>query len=150
MEIRNRKAKRDYQILKTLEVGIVLTGNEIKSIRAGKVNFKDSYASIRNSEVWLYNMHVSLYNKGSYQHYSPTRTRKLLLNKHEISRLEKSVQERGFTLIPIRLYINKKGLAKIELGLAKGKKMYEKREKIREKDVQREMKKIERLKRLKD
>ncbi len=142
MEIRNRKAIRDYQILKTLEVGIVLTGNEIKSIRAGKVNFKDSYASIRNSEVWLHNMHVSLYNKGSYQHYSPTRTRKLLLNKHEISRLEKNVQERGFTLIPIRLYINKKGLAKIELGLAKGKKMYEKREKIREQDVQKEMKRI--------
>ena len=142
MEIRNRKAKRDYQILKTLEVGIVLTGNEIKSIRAGKVNFKDSYASIRNSEVWLYNMHVSLYNKGSYQHYSPTRTRKLLLNKHEISRLEKSVQEKGFTLIPLRLYINEKGLAKIELSLAKGKRAYEKREKIREQDVQKEMKRI--------
>ena len=142
MEIRNRKAKRDYQILKTLEVGIVLTGNEIKSIRAGKVNFKDSYASIRNSEVWLYNMHVSLYNKGSYQHYSPTRTRKLLLNKHEISRLEKSIQEKGFTLIPLRLYINEKGLAKIELSLAKGKRAYEKREKIREQDVQKEMKRI--------
>jgi len=139
---RNRKASRNYFFIQELEAGIMLKGTEIKSIRAGKVNFKDSYASIRNSEVWLYNMHVSLYNKGSYQHYSPTRTRKLLLNKHEVSRLEKNVQERGFTLIPIRLYINKKGLAKIELGLAKGKKMYEKREKIREQDVQKEIKRI--------
>ena len=142
MEIRNRKAKRDYQILKTLEVGIVLTGNEIKSIRAGKINFKDSYAAIKNGEVWLYNLHISPYIKGSYQDYGPTRIRKLLLNKHEINRLEKKIQERGFTLIPIRLYINERSLAKIELAIAKGKREYEKREKIRERDVQKEIKRV--------
>ena len=139
MEFRNRKAKRNYQILKTLEVGIVLTGNEIKSIRAGKINFKDSYAAIKNGEVWLYNLHISPYNKGSYQDYSPTRIRKLLLNKHEINRLEKKIQEKGFTLIPIRLYINEKSLAKIELAIAKGKREYEKREKIKEREAHKEM-----------
>ena len=139
MEYKNRKAKRIFEILRTLEVGIVLTGNEIKSIRTGKLNFKDSYATIENEEVWLQNLHISAYEKGSYQDYSPDRKRKLLLKKSEIHRLEKKVQERGFTLIPIRLYINEKGLAKIELGLAKGKKAYEKREKIREQDAKREM-----------
>ena len=139
MEFRNRKAKRDYQILKTLEVGIVLTGNEIKSIRVGKLNFKDSYAMIKNGEVWLYNLHISPYIKGSYQDYSPTRNRKLLLNKHEIKRFEKKVQEQGLTLIPIRLYINENSLAKIELALAKGKREYEKRDKIKEREAYREM-----------
>lgn len=142
VEIRNRKAKRDYQIFQKIEAGIVLTGNEIKSIRAGKVNFLDSYAMIENEEVWLHNLHISPYDKGSYQDYSPDRKRKLLLNKHEILRLERKVLERGFTIIPLRLYINKKGLAKIEISLAKGKKAYEKREKIREQDVQKEMKRI--------
>ena len=139
MEIRNRIAKRDYKIFQAFEVGIVLNGSEIKSIRARKVNFKDSYATIENREVWLRNLHISPYDKGSYQGYSPDRKRKLLLKKHEILKLEKKVQEKGFTLIPVSLYISKNGFAKIELGLAKGKKIYEKREKIRERDVQREM-----------
>ncbi|MBC8313759.1 MAG: SsrA-binding protein SmpB [Candidatus Cloacimonetes bacterium] len=142
MEYKNRKARRNYQIFKSLEVGIVLTGNEIKSIRTGKLNFKDSYAIIENEEVWLFNLHISPYDKGSYQDYSPDRKRKLLLKKNEISRLGRKVTEKGFTLIPIRLYINENGFAKIELGLAKGKKIYEKRDKIRERDIQKEMKKV--------
>jgi SsrA-binding protein len=146
MEIKNRKAKRNYQILQTLEAGIVLTGNEIKSVRAARINFLDSYAKIENDEVWLYNLHISPYNKGSYQEDKPDRKRKLLLKKHEIARLERQLQQHGFTLVPLRLYINEKGLAKVELSLAKGRKKYEKREKIKERDMKREELQIQRRK----
>jgi SsrA-binding protein len=138
MEIKNRKAERNYQILQTIEAGIVLTGNEIKSIRAGRVNFLDSYAKIQNGEVWLYNLHISLYNKGSFQEEKPDRKRKLLLKKREIERWSRQLEQRGFTLVPLKLYINENGLAKLELGLAKGRKKYEKREKIKERDMKRE------------
>ncbi|MGC9337423.1 MAG: SsrA-binding protein SmpB [Candidatus Cloacimonadia bacterium] len=146
MEIKNRKAARNYKIFQKIEAGIVLTGNEIKSIRAGRVNFLDSYAKVENGEVWLYNLHISPYAKGSFQEEKPDRKRKLLLNKREIDRWARQSEQRGFTLIPLRLYINERGLAKIELGLAKGKKKYEKRETIKERDMKREELQIQRRK----
>lgn len=146
MEIKNRKAERNYQIFQKIEAGIVLTGNEIKSIRAGRVNFLDSYAKVEKGEVWLYNLHISPYTKGSFQEEKPDRKRKLLLNKREIDRWARQSEQRGFTLVPLRLYINERGLAKIELGLAKGKKKYEKRETIKERDMKREELQIRRRK----
>lgn len=146
MEIKNRKAERNYQIFQKIEAGIVLTGNEIKSIRAGRVNFLDSYAKVENGEVWLYNLHISPYAKSSFQEEKPDRKRKLLLNKREIDRWARQSEQRGFTLVPLRLYINEKGLAKLELGLAKGKKKYEKRETIKERDMKREELQIQRRK----
>ncbi len=142
MVFKNRKAERDFYIERTFEAGIVLTGNEIKSIRAGKVNFIDSYAQIKDGEIWLESLHISPYKKGFYQEYNPRRSRKLLLNKYEIKRMQNKVQEKGFTLIPTRLYINEKGLAKVEIAIAKGKRKYEKREKIKKKEAYREMNKF--------
>lgn len=137
---KNKKASRDYFFVNEYEAGIVLKGTEIKAIRAGKINFKDSYAHLENGEVWLYNLHISSYRKGSYFNHDPERKRKLLLNKREIRKLKKKVEERGFTLIPKDLYINEKNKAKITLCVAKGKKKFDKREDIKRKDEQRDTK----------
>lgn len=134
----NRKARHDYFIEETYETGIILTGTEIKSIRAGRVNLKDSYAEIKNKEVWLLNMHVSPYEKGNRFNHDPLRKRKLLLNKREIMKLTAQVQQQGMTLVPIKLYLSH-GLAKIELGLCKGKKNYDKRDDMASKDAKREI-----------
>ena len=138
MEILNRKANFDYEIIDTFEVGIVLTGTEIKSIRLGKANLKDSYAIIKNNEIYLLNMHISKYDQGNIFNHEETRTRKLLMHKKEILKLKDKLELEGFTLIPIKLYF-KGSKAKILLGLAKGKKNYDKRETIKQKDIARQI-----------
>jgi len=143
-EFKNKKAERNFHIIKTMEAGLALTGNEIKSIRAGKVNFIDSYATIKDGEAWLHSLHISPYDKGFYQEYNPRRLRKLLLHKHQIKRLLRKVKEKSYTLIPLRLYINEDGYAKIELALAKGKKKYEKRFKIQKREDEKHMEKFSR------
>lgn len=140
MVIENRKAKFDYFIEDTYEAGIVLKGTEIKSIREGKCNLKDSYAIIKNNEVFLLNTHISSYDKGNLFNHEETRTRKLLLNKKEILKLRTKIDIEGYTLIPLKVYF-KKGLAKILIGVAKGKKDYDKRESIKKKDIEREIRK---------
>lgn len=138
MEILNRKARFNYEIIDTIECGIVLKGTEIKSIRDGKANIKDSYAIIRNNEVYILNMHISPYENGGVFNHQETRTRKLLLHKKEILKLKNKLELEGFTLIPLKLYFVN-GKAKIELGLCKGKKLYDKREDSKKKDVEREL-----------
>jgi SsrA-binding protein len=134
----NRKAFHDYLISDTVEAGIVLTGTEIKSIRAGKVNIRDAYARPEDKELWLLNSHISQYDKGNRYNHEPTRPRKLLLHKRQIKNLASKVNEKGLTIVPLKLYI-KDGLAKIELGLAKGKKVYDKRRSIAKRDSDRDL-----------
>jgi SsrA-binding protein len=134
----NRKARHDYLIEDTLEAGIVLTGSEIKAIRAGQVNLRDSYALVRNGELWLVNAHISTYQQASYQNHEPRRDRKLLLHRREINRLTGKLQEKGLTLIPLQLYL-KNSRVKVELGLGRGKKLYDKRETQRERADQRQI-----------
>jgi SsrA-binding protein len=134
----NRKAYHDYHILETIEAGIALTGTEIKSIRAGKVNIRDAYARPENGELWLYNSHVAAYQPGSYQNHDPRRPRKLLLHRRQIDELSGLVSRKGLTLVPLRLYI-KNGVAKIELGVARGKRLHDKREAVARREAQREI-----------
>lgn len=140
MEILNRKARYDYEIEETYEAGIVLTGTEIKSIREGKVNIKDSYAIIRNNEIYLLNTHISQYKEGNIFNHEEDRTRKLLLHKREILKLRDKLEKDGYTIIPLKIYFVK-NKAKVQLGLAKGKKNYNKKEAIKERDIKREMEK---------
>lgn len=138
MEILNRKANFNYEILERIECGIVLRGTEIKSIRMGKANIKDSYGIIKNNEVFILNMHISPYENGGVFNHEETRTRKLLLHKKEILKLKNKLDLDGFTLIPLKLYfVHDK--AKIELGLCRGKKLYDKRESVKKRDVEREI-----------
>lgn len=134
----NRKAFHDYFIDDRIEAGIILTGTEIKSIRNGRVNLKDSYASIDRGEVWLYQMHISPYEQGNRFNHDPLRTRKLLLNRNEINKLVGKIQLQGFTLIPTKVYL-KRGLAKVELGVAQGKKNYDKRQALAEREGKRDI-----------
>src|SRR6267143_2236726 len=127
----NRRARHEYSILETYEAGLALRGTEVKSLRAGLVNFKDSYATVRNGEGWLLGCHISPYSHGTDANHVPERDRKLLLHKREISRLSGKISERGLTLVPLRLYF-KDGRAKVELGLARGKKLHDKRSALRE------------------
>ena len=136
----NKKARHDYHIEDTYETGIVLTGTEIKSIRAGKANLKDSFARIKDGEVFIHNMHISPYEQGNRFNHDPLRTRKLLLNRKEISKLIGLTKEKGYSLVPLKMYL-KGGFAKLELALAKGKKLYDKRETLKKKDAQREVEK---------
>jgi len=135
----NRKARHDYFILDTMECGIVLTGTEIKSVRNGNLNLKDSYASMEKGELWLVGVHISPYEKGSYYNHEPERSRKLLLNRHELIRLHGKTKEKGLTLIPLSVYIKNGRRAKVELALAKGKTSYDKRDAIAERDAKRDM-----------
>jgi len=135
----NRKARHDYFIIDTMECGIVLTGTEIKSIRAGNLNLKDSYASMEKGELWLVGVHISPYEKGSYYNHEPERNRKLLLNRHELTRLHGKTREKGLTLIPLSVYLKDGRRAKVELALAKGKTSYDKRDTIAERDAKRDM-----------
>ena len=141
MEIKNKKAYYDYYIEKEIEAGIVLSGTEIKSIRKGSANLKDSYAKIKNNEIFLLNMFIAKYDNGSYNNKDERRTRKLLLHKNEINRLNEKVAKEGYTLVPLELYF-KNNKAKILLGLAKGKHNYDKRAAIKEKELNREAKKV--------
>ena len=134
----NRRARHEYEILETLEAGLVLRGTEVKSLRAGQVNFKDSYATVRNGEIWLLGCHISPYSHGTDANHDPERDRKLLLHAREITRLTGKIAERGLTLVPLKLYF-KSGRAKLEIGLARGKKLHDKRSALREREVQREM-----------
>lgn len=134
----NRRARFEYHIEETFEAGLVLLGSEVKALRVGKANLRDSYGRIERDEVWLWNAHISPYGPASQFGHEPLRARKLLLRRDEISRLTGKVKERGLTLVPLRLYF-KNGRAKVELGLARGKKHHDKRDAIREREVRREM-----------
>lgn len=140
IEINNRKAKFDYQIFDTLEAGIVLTGTEIKAIRQGNCNLKESYIIIKQNEAYILNMHISHYEEGNIFNHDETRTRKLLLHKKEILKLNDKIRISGYTVVPLRLYF-KKNKAKLEIALAKGKKTYDKRETIKQRDISRDIKK---------
>ena len=140
MEILNRKARYDYEILDKFEAGIVLTGTEIKSIRNGQANLKDSYATVKNGEVYLLNMHISAYKQGNQFNHDETRTRKLLLHKSEIKKINDKISIKGLTLVPVKLYFIK-GKAKIELAIARGKHTFDKKETIKQRDIDREVKK---------
>ena len=141
IEINNRKAKYDYQIFDTYEAGIVLTGTEIKSIRQGNCNLKDSYIVIKKEEAYIINMHISHYEEGNIFNHEETRTRKILLHKKEILKMNDKIKLNGYTIIPIKLYF-KKNKAKLLIALAKGKKAYDKRESIKERDMDRKIQKI--------
>ena len=134
----NRKAYHDYFIDDTLEAGLVLHGSEIKSIRAGKVNLRDSFVTIRGSEAWVIGMHIAGYSQASYQDHEPRRDRKLLLHRREINRWLGRAQQKGYTIVPLKLYL-KDNLAKLEIGLARGKHQYDKRESIRQREDDRRM-----------
>ena len=136
--IKNRKALHEYFVIQKYEAGIVLKGTEIKSIRAGQINFKDSYAKIENSECWLMNFHISPWEKAAFFNHEAERRRKLLMHKTEIRRLKSKVEEQGMTLIPLEIYINEDGLCKLSIALCKGKKFYDKRETLHKKDLERE------------
>jgi len=141
----NKKAYHDYHIEETLEVGMVLTGTEIKSIRNGKIQLKESFAKIQNGEVFLWNSHISHFEQGNRYNHEPLRTRKLLLKKKEIVRLIGKTKEAGYSLVPLKVYL-KDGFAKLELALAKGKKQYDKRETLKKKDAERDMARAMRVK----
>ena len=134
----NRKARRDYEILEAFEAGMMLTGTEVKSLRDGRMNLKDSYAKVENGEVFLVNAHISPYSHGNVQNHDPLRQRKLLLHRSEIKRLTGKTEEKGLTLIPLKVYFVR-GRAKVELGLARGKREYDKREAIKRRDADREV-----------
>ncbi len=141
--ITNRKARHNYFILDTIESGIVLTGTEVKSLRAGNANLQDSYAEVRNGEVWLEGMHISPYEHGSINNHEPRRRRKLLLQKKQIRKLIGSLKEKGLTLVPLSVYF-KGPYAKVELAVARGKKSYDKREAIAERDAERDLARMKR------
>ena len=139
VNIQNRRASYEYHFLNKYTAGIMLTGTEIKSVREGNVNLTDGFCSFLNGELWLSQVHIAKFTEGTYNNHEPTRTRKLLLNKRELTQLKKKSEEQGVTIIPTRLFINERGFAKIDIALAKGKKLYDKREDIKERDVKREM-----------
>ncbi|MFQ3544845.1 SsrA-binding protein SmpB [Halobacillus rhizosphaerae] len=136
--VQNKKARHDYIIEETFEAGIVLQGTEIKSIRNGRVNLKDSFARINNGEVFLHNLHISQYEQGNIYNHDPTRMRKLLLHRKEINQLIGQTQQKGYSLVPLKMYI-KNGVAKVLIGLGRGKKKYDKREDLKRKQVNREI-----------
>ncbi|MED3662788.1 SsrA-binding protein SmpB [Ureibacillus terrenus] len=141
----NKKANHDYFIEKTYEAGMVLKGTEIKSVRAGRVQLKDSFVLIKNGEAWIHNMHISPYEQGNRFNHDPLRVRKLLLHKKEIAELAGAVKKEGYTIVPLKIYI-KDGYAKLLIGLGKGKKKYDKRAEERKKEAQREMERAMKLK----
>lgn len=143
---RNRKARHDYSIEETVEAGLVLTGTEVKSVREGSASLRDSYAMIENGEAWLFNSHISPYEQGNQFNHEPRRPRKLLLHRREIDYLYSQVRERGYTLVPLKLY-ESNGFIKVELAVAKGKRQYDKRRDIKERDAERRMRQAVRRRR---
>ncbi len=139
VNIVNRRASFEYQFLDKYTAGVMLKGTEIKSIREGKVNMQDGYCVFQNGELWVHNMHISTYTEGTHYNHEPMRPRKLLLNKKELKKLENKAEEQGVTIIPIRVFISDRGFAKVEIALARGKKLYDKREDIKAKDVKRDL-----------
>lgn len=142
MEIKNRSAYFEYYVDDKFIAGMMLLGTEVKSIRAGRASFNDSYCIFQGSELWLKSLHISEYTHGTYNNHNPLRDRKLLLNKREIKKLQSKIKEKGYTIIPLRIFFNEKNLAKLEIGLAKGKKLHDKRETIKARDTEREMKRF--------
>ena len=142
INIKNRKASFEYHFLDTYTAGIMLQGTEIKSIREGKANLQESYCAFKDNELWILNLHISPYDMGTHYNHEPKRERKLLLSKKELKKLDAKSKEKGLTIIPFRLFINQRGLAKVEIALAKGKKLYDKREDIKQKDLKRELDRI--------
>ena len=142
MEIKNRSAYFEYFIDAKYEAGIVLLGTEVKSLREGKASFNDSYCIIHKGEAWLKSLHIAQYSHGTVNNHDPLRDRKLLLQKREIKRIESKLKEKGYTLIPLRIFLNEKSLIKIEIGLAKGKKIHDKRESIKKRETDREIKRL--------
>ena len=142
MEIKNRSAYFEYFIDAKYEAGMVLLGTEVKSLREGRASFNDSYCIIHKGEVWLKSLHIAEYSHGTVNNHEPLRDRKLLLQKREIKRIESKLKEKGYTLIPLRIFFNEKNLIKIEIGLAKGKKLHDKRESIKKRETDREIKRL--------
>lgn len=142
ISIKNKKASFEFELLDRVEAGIQLSGTEIKSIRDNKVSINEAFCTVQSSEIFVRNMDIAEYSHGTHYNHEPKRDRKLLLQKHEIKRFQKKVNENGFTIIPTRLFINDKGLAKLEIALAKGKKLYDKREDLKSKDVGRDLARI--------
>lgn len=139
INIKNRKVTFEYELIERFVAGMKLVGTEIKSIRNGKANLSDSYCQFYNSELFVKSLHISEYEMGTHYNHEAKRDRKLLLNRKELQKLEKKVKESGFTIVPIRLFVNDRGLAKLEIALARGKKVYDKRETLKQKDAQRDM-----------
>lgn len=137
--IRNKKASFEYNFISNYKAGIMLTGTEIKSIRDGKASLNEAFCIFMEEGLWIKNMHIAEYSHGSYNNHEPKRLRKLLLNKAELLKLQSKMKEKGNTIIPIQLFFNERGIAKIEIALARGKKMFDKREDIKKRDVEREM-----------
>jgi SsrA-binding protein len=144
VNIKNKKASFNYELVEKLIAGIVLSGTEIKSIRLGKANLVDSYCYFHDNELWVTGVHISEYSFGSYNNHDPKQDRKLLLTKRELNRLHKKSMEKGFTIVATRLFINEKGLAKLEIALAKGKREYDKRQDIKKRDSQKEIARLSR------
>ena len=142
VNIKNRRATYDYHIVDTFTAGIVLTGTEIKSIRLGKAGLTDTFCYMNNGELWVKNMYIAEYFYGTYNNHAARRDRKLLLNRKELDRLDKDGKEAGFTIVPLKLFINERGLAKLVIGLARGKKEYDKRQSIKEREDKRDMARI--------
>ena len=140
MEIKNRSAYFEYYIDDKYVAGIILTGTEVKSLRAGKASFNDSYCIFQKGELWVKSLHISEYTHGTFNNHEPLQDRKLLLNRRELKRLESKIKEKGYTIVPLRIFFNEKNLAKVEIGLAKGKKLHDKRETIKQRDTEREIK----------
>ncbi len=135
----NRRARRDYEIIETIEAGIALKGTEVKSLREGKVDFTGSFARFIGDELWLENFYIAPYEKGSYTNHDPRRRRKLLLHRHELNRLRGKLEQRGLTLVPLKVYFNERGYAKVLLGLARGRRKYEKKEVDKRRAIEREL-----------
>ena len=142
MEIKNRSAFHEYFFDNKYVAGIILTGTEVKSLREGKASFNDSYCIIHKGEMWLKSLHIAEYSHGTVNNHDPIRDRKLLLQKREINKIEAKLKEKGYTLIPLLIFFNEKNLVKVEIGLGKGKKLHDKRETIKKRDVEREMKRF--------
>lgn len=142
IEIKNKRATFDYEIIDVLTAGLVLTGTEIKSLRSGKANLTDSFCIIEKDEAFVRNMHISEYEKGGHYNHDPKRQRKLLLNRQEINKWHSKLKEKGLTMVPLKLFINQKGLAKLDVGLGRGKKTYDKRDSLKEKDAKRQMDRV--------
>ena len=135
----NKKAFHDYEIVEKYDAGIILLGSEVKSIREGRVNLKDSYVEIKGREAFLVSAHIAAYSNASYNNHEPERTRKLLLHKQELGKLDRKVRTRGITIVPLRMYFTPKGLVKVEIAIVRGKRLYDKKQKIKEDDMRREM-----------
>lgn len=136
--IKNKRATFEYYLVEEFTAGIMLTGTEIKSVREGKASIADAYCSFRDDELWVLNMHIAEYKYGTYSNHDPKRERKLLLNKRELKKLKTRVNEKGFTIVPVNLHINEKGLAKLTISLARGKHAYDKRDSLRDRDMKRD------------